>query len=376
MIIEIDFRGLRHYWTGFSIHFNWGRSTSYVKVEKYYDADGWKNGGGCTQANGAKWVTIYENSNIPPKTYNINIPHTTSFLCKLRITLGGTPAYSEGVRIGEIRGYQYYYGDQGLYTKRTGDRIFGSLTIDSDLNVGGKVKGSELCIGNDCKARWGDLQRCQIPDDSINSIRFKVTSNTIHGDDLFLPPEKIRIYTTKYFFVDDTLTVYSGIGNCPFEINENQKISTADGSEFGDTTFQSPTYMNVMYGKKPLIGGTAAIDGDPATAFRPWSPTPPKTVWSIDLGRVYYVKRLDIKYGLRDDGEAKSTVKFYYSNDGNNWILFHSYALPCYDCDMSVTKTIRIEDISFRYLRVEFGDNSPGLAGDLLYLYEIVAWGT
>jgi hypothetical protein len=270
--IEIDFGGIRHYWRAFAIHFQWGRSTSYVKVEKYYDANGWTDGGGCTSANGAVWKTIYENNSVPARTYNIEIPHGTSFLCKLKFTFGGTPAYEEGVRIGEIRGYQYYYGDQGLYVKRTGDRIFGNLTVDYNIGIGvnpaykldvsGTIRardvfsagGKNLIIGDDTyltdidQANMLGIYGLQNSDRA--GIRLGSDGSYIFGDN-----GNIGIGTTQLGY---KLTVNGAIGTP----NMNHPYLVLDSSSSGSNTNEQSAQISLGESGRGAASLHLAYTGD------------------------------------------------------------------------------------------------------------------
>lgn len=111
-----------HYWHAFRIEFPYSRSTSGVKVEKYYDtASPWN----CSEA---AWSTIYETS-----SFSGNYLDLTSSLgngiCRFKVTLSGNAATANDVRISEIMGYQYYYGLQGAFVRVTGDIMYGDLTI-------------------------------------------------------------------------------------------------------------------------------------------------------------------------------------------------------------------------------------------------------
>ncbi|MDD3035211.1 MAG: hypothetical protein PHT25_11530, partial [Bacteroidales bacterium] len=131
----IEFNSMKHYWEGIAINFPYGRYVSGVKIEKFYDNNSspWND---CNSGDPSLvWATVYETTT-NNKIALVNRSGWGNGICKIRITLSGTPQYTDDIRIGEIAGWQYYYGQEGAFVRVTGgDTIYGSLNVTGTLGV-------------------------------------------------------------------------------------------------------------------------------------------------------------------------------------------------------------------------------------------------
>ncbi|MDD4406373.1 MAG: hypothetical protein PHO36_16620, partial [Parabacteroides sp.] len=130
----IEFNSMKHYWEGIAINFPYGRYVSGVKIEKFYDnSSPWND---CNSGDSSLvWATTYETTT-NNKVALVNRSGWGNGVCKIRITLSGTPQYANDIRIGEIAGWQFYYGQEGAFVRVTGgDTIYGSLNVTGTLGV-------------------------------------------------------------------------------------------------------------------------------------------------------------------------------------------------------------------------------------------------
>ena len=133
-IITIDMGSYEHYWTGFEIMWTYDRGTNNVTIEKYWDPD---STGGCDT-----WATIYSGA---ATGYSTKVNAPGNYICQYRITITGTPDVANDVRIGDIRGFQYYNDQKNdLYADITGATFYGAVqvgtsTTNRDLDVYGNV---------------------------------------------------------------------------------------------------------------------------------------------------------------------------------------------------------------------------------------------
>ncbi len=131
--IDIELGTPTHYWYGFAIEFTYNRRVSGVKIEKLADPVSPYN---CLEAS---WSTVYENLTNDQSTILVR-NNLGNGICQFRVTLSGTPEYADDIRLGEIGGWQYYYGQEGAFVRVTGDTMYG------DLNIKDKFGGAYLFI--------------------------------------------------------------------------------------------------------------------------------------------------------------------------------------------------------------------------------------
>ncbi len=146
--ININFNGMKHYWTGLAIGFPYGRRVAGVKIWKYYDSNS-SNGWDSDCNNDQKdviWSVVYETTTNDQNTIMVR-DNLGNGICEFKIALSGTPAYSNDTRIGEIAGWQYYYGSEGSFVRVTGDTMYGGLTvINGNVSIGATSPSAKLYV--------------------------------------------------------------------------------------------------------------------------------------------------------------------------------------------------------------------------------------
>lgn len=147
--ITVDLKTIKHYWTGLVIHFPYQRWVSGIKIEKYYDTNG-SNGwdGDCDNDQGdMQWATTFETAANASDTI-ISQDNYGNGICRFRVTLSGTPKFTDDIRIGEVAAWRYYGGQEGAFVGVTGDTMYGDLKI-VDGDQGGKIElGGDNNVAN------------------------------------------------------------------------------------------------------------------------------------------------------------------------------------------------------------------------------------